>query len=344
MMNKPTLPPGQQLAAEHKWPRVGDPTPDQIPEPWTVTVCGCVESERVWTLDQIQSLPQVTRKIDIHCVTRWSKLGMPFSGVALSALLQMAEPTSEARFVSFVAIGEKQHSTSLPLSDVLALDSLIALQHDGAPLALEHGGPVRLVVPGRYFYKSLKWLSRIELLSQDRLGFWEETAGYHNVADPWSAQRFVAAKVDRELVAELLASRDLSGQSLTGIDLRGYDLHDLQAKRAILRDARFSDCQLQHACFEEAGLANAHFRDAKLQGASFRDADVEGVDFAGADLRHVDLRVASLLGVSFVDGASRATLDATTNIPPALLDQLAPAQAAFLGELGHDRPTGDHTP
>ncbi len=293
---------------------------------------GCVNAEQTWTLEQLQALPQVTRKIDIHCVTRWSKLGMSFTGIPLSQLLQRTGPTSDAKFISFVALGKKQHSTSLPLSDALELDSLVALQWDGGPLPVEHGGPVRMIVPGRYFYKSLKWLSRIELLAEDRLGYWEETAGYHNLADPWTAQRFVAARVDRDLAARLIAARDLSGQSLTGIDLGGYHLPGLQARRAILRDARFTDCQLQGACFEQAGLANAHFRRANLQAASFRGADVEGVDFAGADLRQVDLDVASLLGVSFVDASEQAILDETTRIPPALLDHLAPAQASYVSQ------------
>lgn len=332
------LPPGQQLAAKGKWPKVGEPTPTDLPSPWTVTVHGSVTNEKVWTLADIRSLPQETRSIDIHCVTRWSKLGMQFSGVALSELLQLAAPTDDARYVSFVAIGERKHSTSLPLDDALSLNSFVAWACDGQPLPVEHGGPVRMIVPGRYFYKSLKWLYKIELLREDRLGFWEETAGYHNAADLWAEQRFVATKLDRDLTAKLLAARDLSGQSLTGIDLQGYALAGLQARRATLRDARLSRCNLQNACFEEAGLANAHFQEANLRGASFRGADVEGVDFAGADLRNVDLSVSSMLGVSFIHESfdeSRAirvgaTLDDTTIIPTHLLNDLSPPQAEYV--------------
>jgi DMSO/TMAO reductase YedYZ molybdopterin-dependent catalytic subunit len=332
------LPPGQQLAATGKWPKVGEPTPSNIPSRWTVTVRGCVTSQRVWTLDDIRSLPQKTRSIDIHCVTRWSKLGMQFSGVALSELLQLAQPTEDARYVSFVAIGERQHSTSLPLNDALSLNSFIATACDGKPLPVEHGGPIRMIVPGRYFYKSLKWLRKIELLPEDRLGFWEETAGYHNAADPWAEQRFVATKLDRDLTAKLIAARDLSSQSLTGVDLQGYALAGLRARRAILRDGRFCRCDLQGACFDEAGLANAHFQEANLRGATFRGADVEGVDFAGADLRDVDLSVSSMLGVSFVQESSDksrasrpgAKLDTTTIIPTFLLNDLAPPQAEYV--------------
>jgi hypothetical protein len=263
---------------------------------------------------------------------------MQFSGVALSELLQLAAPTDDARYVSFVAIGERKHSTSLPLDDALSLNSFVAFACDGQPLPVEHGGPVRMIVPGRYFYKSLKWLHRIELLREDRLGFWEETAGYHNAADLWAEQRFVATKLDRDLTAKLLAARDLSGQSLTGIDLQGYALAGLQARRATLRDARLSRCNLQNACFEEAVLANAHFQEANLRGASFRGADVEGVDFAGADLRNVDLSVSSMLGVSFIHESfdeSRAirvgaTLDDTTIIPTHLLNDLSPPQAEYV--------------
>ncbi|MCA9270067.1 MAG: molybdopterin-dependent oxidoreductase, partial [Planctomycetales bacterium] len=177
------LPPGQQLAATDKWPIVGEAAPAAPLGAWTVSVCGLVDRPLAWSVDELGAMgPQDALQADIHCVTRWSKRGMSFAGVSLARLLQLAAPQAAARFVSFVAYSERGHSTSLPLEDALALNTLVALTHNGAPLASAHGGPARIVVPGRYFYKSLKWLASIELLADDRLGYWEAEAGYHNQA------------------------------------------------------------------------------------------------------------------------------------------------------------------
>src|SRR5205085_4547294 len=135
------------------------------------------------------------------------------------------------------ARSERGHSTSLPLADALALDTLVALTHEGAPLEPIHGGPVRTVVPERYFYKSVKWLERIELLAEDRLGYWEAEAGYHNNADPWLEQRYMAPNLDRLLVSSLLAARDFSNLDLRSIHAAGMDLRGLNARNSLLRDA-----------------------------------------------------------------------------------------------------------
>jgi DMSO/TMAO reductase YedYZ molybdopterin-dependent catalytic subunit len=183
------LPPGQQLAAAGKWPLVGEKTPREIPQLWTVELCGLVARPRTWTLDELAALPRVERSIDVHCVTRWTKFSMLFGGVPLSVLLDACEPLVTARYASFVSHSVRDHSTSLPLDVCRALDVLIAFDAEGQPLSSEHGGPVRTITPGRYFYKSLKWLKRIELLADDRLGYWEAEAGYHNEADPWREHR-----------------------------------------------------------------------------------------------------------------------------------------------------------
>src|SRR5690606_16836039 len=128
---------------------------------------------------------------------RWSKLDVPFRGVPLAVLLKICPPLPVAKYVSFAARSERRHSPSVLLEDALELDTLVALACEGRPLEKLHGGPVRVVVPGRYFYKSLKWLERIELLETDRLGYWEQTAGYHNTADPWQEQRYMAPQLDR---------------------------------------------------------------------------------------------------------------------------------------------------
>src|SRR5204863_743217 len=128
--------------------------------PWSVTVAGAVGRPRTYSLAELRALPQIQRTIDVHCVTRWSKLGARFSGVPLADLLHPAEVHPAAQFISFIARSDRAHSTSLPLADAVRLQTLVALTYEDAPLPVEHGGPVRTIVPGRYFYKSLKWLER----------------------------------------------------------------------------------------------------------------------------------------------------------------------------------------
>jgi hypothetical protein len=262
---------------------------------------------------------------------------MQFAGVPLASLVEMARPDRNAKFVSFVARSARRHSTSLGLDDALRLDALAALSADGAPLAQQHGGPVRVVVPGRYFYKSLKWLERIELLEIDGLGFWESTAGYHNMADPWRVQRYLASGITKALAREILSSRDISGRDLRSLDASGHDLTGLAARGALLRNADFRRSTLREACFDRANLTNAHLAGADLRNATFRDADLEGADFSGADLRGACLLGASLLAASFFDAPGNdgswpmlARLDRQTQIEAAALDDLTPAQQAFL--------------
>ena len=338
------LPPHQQLVALGKWPVVGERMP-RIPDgPWTVSVSGAVEREATWSLDELRGLPQVTRRIDIHCVTRWSRLGVEFTGVPLSAILDACRPSVSARFISFVAHSEREHSTSLPLAMLLETDALIAFEADGQPLASEHGGPVRVIVPGRYFYKSLKWLARIELLTEDRLGFWEANAGYHNGADPWTEERFLAANLDLQAVRQLLASRDFGGRDLRGLTATGIDLRGLNACGAKLRDAHFEGADLRDSCFDGANLSGSHLDRADLRGATFCPddsgvpADLEGADFRGADLRGTRFRGASLFGATFgpidpSDGTSfPAFVDETTLIDETTLTSLesTPLQLHFL--------------
>jgi DMSO/TMAO reductase YedYZ molybdopterin-dependent catalytic subunit len=344
---KPRLPPGQQLAAPGKWPLVGERSPGPGGA-WRLAICGEVERPLEFDLAQLQALPQVRQTIDIHCVTRWSKLGMEFAGVSLDALLQRARPRPAAQYVSFVARSPRSHSTSLPLADAFRLETLVALEAKGQPLEEVHGGPLRVVVPGRYFYKSLKWVERIELLAADRLGYWESEAGYHNEADPWLEQRFLAASLTRQQMAEALAGRDFSGRELRGIDARGRDLTGLVARDALLRNADFRDCRLQHACFDGANLSNAHFERADLRGASFAAADVEGANFAGADLRGANFAGASLVGASFggaeaqaQDAQLAAKIDRSTLFDAASLDQLVPVEAEFVAaEIAHQSKEG----
>lgn len=328
------IPPGQQLVAPGKWPVIGEKEPAHLDLPWTLSVSGELESAQTWTLDELRQLPQTQLTLDIHCVTRWSKLDATFSGVRLADLLEIVIPKANARFVSFVARSARDHSTSLALEVALDQETLIALDYEGDPLELGHGGPIRNIVPGRYFYKSVKWLERIELLEEDRLGMWEAESGYHNQADPWKEQRYMSPTIDKRKAALLIQSRDFSNQDLRSIDCTDRDLEQLQAVETKLRDSRFDRANLKEANFERANLSNAHFRKADLTGASFRDADVEGADFSGADLRGADFTNASLIGASFVDSTLNppvaAVIDQSTVLPDSVIAPLFPEQLDFV--------------
>ena len=328
------LPPGQQLVAAGKWPLMGERAPASSAAPWQMTIDGLVTHPYKLSLDQLRGCRLTEQVVDIHCVTRWSKPGIRFRGVALAELLPRAQPVPEASFVSFVARSQRKHSTSLPLADAIALDALVALEVDGKPLDTNHGGPVRLVVPNRYFYKSLKWLERIELLAEDRLGFWESTAGYHNKADYWQEQRYLASGISATDARVILAQRDIRGRDLLGLNAAGLDLRSLQATGALLRNADFRACDLRDAIFDGANLTNAHFENAQLHGASFRGADLEGADFAGAHLAGACLLAASMVATSFVgdDALTVATFDASTELAAARLEDLTPAQQTYLGQ------------
>ena len=334
------LPPRQVLAARGKWPLVGERSPRGSDQPWTVRVSGVCRRPAAFGLATLREMGIIERTIDIHCVTRWSRLGVRFSGIPLRHLLERCEPAADARFVRFVARSERDHDTSLPLTDALALDALVAFEHEGAPLSVEHGGPVRLVVPGRYFYKSLKWLECIELRADDRLGYWEGSAGYHNHADPWAEERYVLPDADRAAVLKHVQARDLVGADFLGVRMDDMRLPGLRAAGAILRDAWFRRATLTEADFARANLSNALFEGTDLRRAVLRRADVEGACFRGADLRGADLRGASLFGATFCAEAGDdaepwpdARLDDTTRIDAASLTDLSDAQRAFLAPL-----------
>lgn len=154
---------------------------------WSLKVYGLVENELHFDWLAFQALPQVRDVSDFHCVTRWSQLDMDWQGVRAQTILAMAAPKTGAQFVTLHS--HDGYTTNLPLLALLDDDVIIAHSVLGAPLAAEHGGPVRMVVPKRYAWKSAKWLKAIELHAEDRPGFWE-VRGYHNDADPWLEQRF----------------------------------------------------------------------------------------------------------------------------------------------------------
>lgn len=181
------LPPNQ--ARTRKWPVLDAHGPPRIDlSTWTFGVSGLVKSDLSFDWKEFQGLPRVRVFADMHCVTRWSRLGNVWEGVATSEILRRAEALPEARFV--VVHGyDHEFTTNLPLEAFASEDVLLADIHDGQPISLEHGGPLRLVVPRLYAWKSAKWVKRVELVSEDEPGFWER-AGYHDVGDPWKEERF----------------------------------------------------------------------------------------------------------------------------------------------------------
>jgi DMSO/TMAO reductase YedYZ molybdopterin-dependent catalytic subunit len=180
------LPPGQTLTT--KWPVLtyGE-TPRVDLRTWTFRCFGQVEEEVSWTWEEFTQLPQIEVKSDVHCVTRWSRFDNLWKGVAVRELLARIKVRPEA--VAVMAHAEQGYTTNVPLADLDADGVLLALEHDGEPLAADHGGPCRLVVPQLYFWKSAKWIRGFELLDLDAPGFWEVN-GYHLHADPWKDERY----------------------------------------------------------------------------------------------------------------------------------------------------------
>jgi DMSO/TMAO reductase YedYZ molybdopterin-dependent catalytic subunit len=181
------LPPGQYLT--EKWPVLHAGSVPSYPDlsTWTLRVFGEVEQVLELTWDDFTKLPRTSNLQDIHCVTRWSKFDTRFAGVHWRELARLARPTKTANFA--IAHAEAGFTSNVPLSFLEREDALLATHGDGEPLAPEHGYPLRLVVPGKYFWKSAKWLRGIELSSIDKLGFWERY-GYHSDADPWQEERY----------------------------------------------------------------------------------------------------------------------------------------------------------
>jgi DMSO/TMAO reductase YedYZ molybdopterin-dependent catalytic subunit len=180
------LPPGQYLTK--KWPVLSyESTPKFDPEKYRFKVWGEVENPFELTWAELLALPRVQLTSDIHCVTTWSRYDNAWEGVSIHEILQRARPTENAHFV--MEHSWTGYTTNVPLAAVADDDVIIGLKWDGKDLEPEHGGPVRLILPKLYFYKSAKWLSGLEFLAKDRPGFWE-VRGYSNSADPWQEERY----------------------------------------------------------------------------------------------------------------------------------------------------------
>jgi DMSO/TMAO reductase YedYZ molybdopterin-dependent catalytic subunit len=181
---RPELPPGQYLTRDFPVLSAG-PTPRVPLEDWQFTIGTENGQSRSWSWSELMALRAETPTVDIHCVTKWSKLGTGWRGVPVEALF--ADIDTAADYA--VAYSYGGYTTNLPLEDLFGGQAWIAYEYDGAPLEPAHGGPARLLVPHLYFWKSAKWVRGIQLTLQDEPGFWE-TAGYHNYGDPWREQRY----------------------------------------------------------------------------------------------------------------------------------------------------------
>ncbi len=178
------VPLGQYVTSDFPVLSAG-PTPHTPLEEWTFELRGALAEPRSWTWEELLALPSETPTVDIHCVTKWSKLDTTWRGVSVDTLLDGVD--TSAGYV--LAFSDGGYTTNLPLADVRNGRAWVVYEYDGGTLPAEHGGPARLLVPHLYFWKSAKWVRGLELTADDRPGFWE-TYGYHDYGDPWKEQRY----------------------------------------------------------------------------------------------------------------------------------------------------------
>jgi DMSO/TMAO reductase YedYZ molybdopterin-dependent catalytic subunit len=178
------VPPGQYV--ERGFPVLSaGPTPRTPLDEWSFTIAGAVDEPVSWTWSELLALPQETFTVDIHCVTKWSKLDTTWTGVAVDTLLESVDTHAEYT----TAWSDGDYTTNVALADLTGGKAWVVHTFGGEPLEAEHGGPARLLVPHLYFWKSAKWVRGLTLTPTDVPGFWEE-AGYHNRGDPWREQRY----------------------------------------------------------------------------------------------------------------------------------------------------------
>jgi hypothetical protein len=281
------------------------------PASWRLELAGLIRNPI--TLDLVTFLSRADQQLtfDIHCVTSWTRFGSTWTGLPLSVLLDEAEPMAGAAFVSFEAYSDRGHHTSLPL-DVAREDSWLVHSFEGEPVEIGHGGPVRVVTPSRYFYKSLKWVRRIVVLAEDRLGWWEEGSYYHNNADPWAGdERFTSGSIRPEQLERFIgASRydKYRARVMMGLDLRRWVPANLDLRRMYLKNCDLRGLSLAGADLRESNLSLSDLRGADLHGADLSGSDLEGVNFSGADLTDADLTDTALSATRFVDDTGGAIL------------------------------------
>jgi DMSO/TMAO reductase YedYZ molybdopterin-dependent catalytic subunit len=180
------LPPGQYITPDFPVLSAG-PTPHTPLDQWTFKVEGLVREQVQWTWEEFLQLPARRYVVDVHCVTKWSKLDTQWRGVPVDTLLEHVGLDPGARYL--MAFCDGGYTTNLPLDEIIRDQAFVAFEYDGQPLAPEHGGPARLVVPHLYFWKSAKWIRGLTLMGNDKRGFWE-SLGYHNHGDPWKEERY----------------------------------------------------------------------------------------------------------------------------------------------------------
>jgi DMSO/TMAO reductase YedYZ molybdopterin-dependent catalytic subunit len=182
------LPPGQYETRDFPVLSAG-PTPRTRLAQWDFTIQDPGGRSVRWSWDELMALPHETPTVDIHCVTKWSKFGTHWEGISLDTLIAAARDANVVPGAYVLAFSDGDYSTNLPAADVTNGKAWIAFGYDGAPLAPEHGGPARLLVPHLYFWKSAKWVRGLRFMDRDLPGFWEQL-GYHNRGDPWKEQRY----------------------------------------------------------------------------------------------------------------------------------------------------------
>lgn len=289
------LPPGQVLT--RKFPVVGEKVaePPMIdPAVWRLELAITHHSIAEFNFPQVLKMPQKTLSMDVHCVTGWSRRNTEFQGFMLRDFLahHMIEIPSSCTFVRFLAYSARGHDTSIPLA--MALDEAWLIHSQGGrPLSHAHGFPLRVVVPSRYFYKSLKWVKRVEFLEKDRLGFWERTTGYHNEADPWKEQRLDATRFSSREECESFkrlpsfdAYRHIDGDPrvIVRAHFSGWHPQTRDLSGLHLKSCDFSHANFKGVNFQHANLTFGKFEGADLTGADLSGADLEGCDFSGAIL------------------------------------------------------------
>ncbi len=178
------VPPGQYVTPDYPVLSAG-PTPHTPLESWSFSIGGEVDESPSWTWEEFKALPSEEITVDIHCVTKWSKLDTSWRGVSIDTLLEGVQTSAE--FV--IQYGDGGYTTNTPLADVTDGKAWIVYEYDGEPLPAEHGGPARMLLPHLYFWKSAKWIRGLRLQSEDEPGFWEVN-GYNNYGDPWKEQRY----------------------------------------------------------------------------------------------------------------------------------------------------------
>lgn len=180
------LPPGQYLTTKFPVLTYGE-TPRLDLKQWRLSVAGLVENPIELTWEQFRALPTKEIICDLHCVTRWSQLNMRWEGVPFSEIVKLVQPKPEAKFVMGYSYGG--YTTNMPLEELYGDEVMLAFNYGGQPLPVEHGGPMRMLIPKLYLWKSAKWLRGLEFMANDKPGFWE-MYGYHMHGDPWTEERF----------------------------------------------------------------------------------------------------------------------------------------------------------